>query len=377
MIPKSFRLIIPNVKEVPMDYELHLAGLEIEITRDCNLNCPHCMRYEPNEPMDAYRGTVIAPEVIDALFDRYRHIELLLLTGGEPMLHPEMITYIVDKIIEKQVYVEQIQVITNGTIASKEAVTALNKAYEYITENCVDWEYPVHIGISTDYHDNQSSLQTVYNFYKQQCKFDVRFHADDLPDGKHWSFIYAGRAKTTPSIVTRPKIIPHKICTSADGKVLCMLGLTLTGNFTLTTQHSFQDTDSAENILCPVDGNLLLAIMQWNYEHPLNCKEAEYKAWSQHTFDTGKYYGEKATSHDYDFCKESLEYYNDTELYRKEVHKQFPALYPDDIENISNMSEEQSYLCCQIQATILQRMRSSTPIDTSCWCTCPKKESQN
>lgn len=29
-----------------MDYELHLAGLEIEITRDCNLNCPHCMRYE-------------------------------------------------------------------------------------------------------------------------------------------------------------------------------------------------------------------------------------------------------------------------------------------------------------------------------------------
>lgn len=38
-----------------MDYELHLAGLEIEITRDCNLNCPHCMRYEPNEPMDAYR----------------------------------------------------------------------------------------------------------------------------------------------------------------------------------------------------------------------------------------------------------------------------------------------------------------------------------
>ena len=52
-----------------MDYELHLAGLEIEITRDCNLNCPHCMRYEPNEPMDAYRGTVIAPEVIDALFN--------------------------------------------------------------------------------------------------------------------------------------------------------------------------------------------------------------------------------------------------------------------------------------------------------------------
>ena len=157
-----------------MDYELHLAGLEIEITRDCNLNCPHCMRYEPDEPMDAYRGTVIAPEVIDALFDRYRHIELLLLTGGEPMLHPEIITYIVDKIIEKQVYVEQIQVITNGTIASKEAVTALNKAYEYITENCVDWEYPVHIGISTDYHDNQVQ----YRLYTTSTNNNVSLMSD-------------------------------------------------------------------------------------------------------------------------------------------------------------------------------------------------------
>ena len=64
-----------------------------------------CLRVNVSRPsMDAYRGTVITPDVIDALFDRYRHIELLLLTGGEPMLHPEMITYIVDKIIEKQVY---------------------------------------------------------------------------------------------------------------------------------------------------------------------------------------------------------------------------------------------------------------------------------
>ena len=156
-----------------------------------------------------------------------------------------------------------------------------------------------------------------------------------------------------------------------------MLDLTLTGNFVLATQHSFQDADNPENILCPVDGNLLLAIMQWNYNHPLNCEEVKVKAWTQHTLDTGNYFGKKATAHDYEICKQSLEYYNDTEIYRKEVHEQFPALYPDDIKNISNMSEEQSYLCCQIQATLLQRMRSSTPIDTSCWCTCPKKESQN
>lgn len=293
------------------------------------------------------------------------------------MLHPEMITYIVDKIIEKQVYVEQIQVITNGTIASKEAVTALNKAYDYITENCVDWEYPVHIGISTDYHDNQASIQAVYNFYKQQCKFDVKLHQVDLSDGKQLALTYSGRAKALTNIKEHLDPINHKVCTSADGKVLCMLDLTLNGNFVLATQHSFQDADNPENILCPVDDDLLLSIIEWNYEHPLNCEEVKVKAWSQHTFDTGKYFDKEATSHNYDICKQSLEYYNDTEIYRKEVHKQFPALYPDDIENISNMSEEQPYLCCQIQAKVLQKKRSSQPIDTSCWCTCPKKESQN
>lgn len=262
-------------------------------------------------------------------------------------------------------------------LRSKKAVTALNKAYEYITENCVDWEYPVHIGISTDYHDNQSSIQTVYNFYKQQCKFDVRLHQVDLSDAKQLALTYSGRAKALTNINEYLDPINHKICTAADGKVLCMLDLTLTGNFVLATQHSFQDADNPENILCPVDGNLLLAIMQWNYKHPLNCEEVKVKAWTQHTLDTGNYFGKKATAHDYEICKQSLEYYNDTEIYRKEVHEQFPALYPDDIENISNMSEEKSYLCCQIQATLLQRMRSSTPIDTSCWCTCPKKESQN
>ena len=90
------------------------------------------MRHRQMSQWMPYRGTVIAPEVIDALFDRYRHIELLLLTGGEPMLHPEIITYIVDKIMGSRIYVEQIQVITNGTIASEEAVTALNKAYSIL-----------------------------------------------------------------------------------------------------------------------------------------------------------------------------------------------------------------------------------------------------
>lgn len=249
-----------------MDFELQLAGLEIELTRDCNLKCPHCMRYEP---MDAYRGTVISPKVIDALFDRYRHIELLLLTGGEPMLHPEMITYIVDKIIEKQVYVEQIQVITNGTIASEEAAVALNKAHDYITENCVNWEYPIRLGISEGFHDNKKTKKQVYDFYQERCPFQIEYANGKPPEGKKKALTYAGRAKTLSDIARHSEPFHHKIGTSADGKILCMLDLTLTGNFVLATQHSFQDADNPENILCK------LTIEQMGHTN-ISCTQGHY-----------------------------------------------------------------------------------------------------
>lgn len=358
-----------------MDFELQLAGLEIELTRDCNLKCPHCMRYEPEESMKAYRGSVISTEIIDALFERYRRIEQLLLTGGEPLLHPEMITYIIDKLIEKQVYTEQIQIITNGTIASEEAAVALNKAYDYITKNCVNWEHPVYIGISTDFHDNQSTAQDTYSFYKQHCKFDVEFHQPDLSNGKHLAVTHAGRAKTLSDTAKNFDAFHHKICTSPEGKILCMLDLTLSGNFVTGTHHSFQDADKPENILCSVKDNLLSAIVQWNFEHPLNCKETKLKEWVQNVADTGIYFGKKATPHDYKVSQDSVRYYNDTEDFRKEVHRQFPALYPDDIENISNLAEKQSWLYCQCYATHLNEKRSKESCtDTSCYCTCPDKE---
>ena len=61
---------------------MHFGGIKIEVTRDCNLNCPHCMRYEPDETMDKYRGVVIKTEYIDKLLDQTEHIGSLSFTGG-------------------------------------------------------------------------------------------------------------------------------------------------------------------------------------------------------------------------------------------------------------------------------------------------------
>lgn len=257
-------------------------------------------------------------------------------------------------------------------------LSALNKAYDYITENCVNWEYPVRLGISEGFHDNKKTKKQVYDFYQERCPFQIEYANGKPPEGKKKALTYAGRAKTLSDIARHSEPFHHKIGTSADGKILCMLDLTLTGNFVLATQHSFQDADNPENILCSVTDNLLSAIIQWNFEHPLNCKEVSFSGMYKQILDTGMYFENQATVDRLNNAKLCLECYNDIESYRKEVHRQFPALYPDDIENISDLSLKQSWLYCLHYTTLLNEKRSKeSTTDTSCWCTCPTKESQN
>lgn len=87
--------------------------LAIEVTRRCNMKCSHCMR-GPAE------NHTISKEVVDRLFDEVSTIGTLLLTGGEPFLEPEMIDYIFDAIIKRNIPIIRISVVTNGTIRINE-----------------------------------------------------------------------------------------------------------------------------------------------------------------------------------------------------------------------------------------------------------------
>ena len=62
--------------------------LILELTRQCNMRCAHCMRGEPEDK-------TIGTSILERLFREVRHIEHLGLTGGEPALVPEQIECIV------------------------------------------------------------------------------------------------------------------------------------------------------------------------------------------------------------------------------------------------------------------------------------------
>ena len=56
--------------------KMNLNHLSIELTRECNLHCAHCMRGD-------VQNVTITPEIIDKLLDNVNAIWKLHLTGGE------------------------------------------------------------------------------------------------------------------------------------------------------------------------------------------------------------------------------------------------------------------------------------------------------
>ena len=76
----------------------YMICLAIEMTRRCNLKCTFCAKGEPQD-LD------ISKSIIDKTLDEMQgvFINSLRVSGGEPLLVPELIEYLLDKIIEKHI----------------------------------------------------------------------------------------------------------------------------------------------------------------------------------------------------------------------------------------------------------------------------------
>lgn len=83
-----------------------MLSLRINITRACNLDCEYCYIGRTNEFLDK---AFIVEQV-----ERYRP-ERVTLTGGEPLLHPQVLD-ILQYLIQKRIHVNMV---TNGTLLNR------------------------------------------------------------------------------------------------------------------------------------------------------------------------------------------------------------------------------------------------------------------
>jgi organic radical activating enzyme len=120
----------------------------IELTRKCNMACPHCLRGEA-ENLD------MKLEYIENLFKRVNFISTLTLTGGEPSLKPEIINNLVRLAKKHKVDIGNFYIATNGKRVTNEFILAVMNLYLYCSDNEVS-----QLEVSTDkFHDVDEKIK--------------------------------------------------------------------------------------------------------------------------------------------------------------------------------------------------------------------------
>ena len=96
------------------------------MTRRCNLKCKFCAKGEPQD-LD------ISKLIIDKTLDEMQgvFINSLRVSGGEPLLVPELIEYLLDKIIEKHILINDIVIFTNGLCTDLQLCESICKIIRY------------------------------------------------------------------------------------------------------------------------------------------------------------------------------------------------------------------------------------------------------
>lgn len=164
-----------------MNKKIFIRAISLDITRKCNMNCPHCFR---GEPEDENMSTKIIDKTLDEISDYY--IGMIHLSGGEPCLCEDKILYLANQIVDRKMKVIGLGMITNGTIKSEKIKMALSILAEYFdkikkdswyneaTKKLLDNEKEfknINIEVSTTWHE-KVQIDEVIKFYQlpyQNC----------------------------------------------------------------------------------------------------------------------------------------------------------------------------------------------------------------
>lgn len=103
----------------------YMGCLAVEITRRCNMNCKFCAKGQA-------QNIDITTDIIDKTLNEMKkgvYINTLRITGGEPLLRPDLIVYLLNSIMEKKIIINNVGIFTNGLIKPNEEFTQAVKKF--------------------------------------------------------------------------------------------------------------------------------------------------------------------------------------------------------------------------------------------------------
>lgn len=298
-----------------------------EVTRECNLKCDHCMRGESQK-------ITMSREIIDKVVPQILISKQISLTGGEPMLVPDTINYLVDSIIKNKTIIAAFTSVVNGTILDDRAIKtieAFNRIGEYIYNTVYYKKYKSNnielpefeifkndpenestviaaISISVDeFHKND--VQKALDFYRKYANKYVTIDTQDNWEKKNeegktvnlkeyikrikekykelkYPWVdNTGRAKQnniglleTEYSSNDDMLLSNHCCNLChrvemkDGFIMCHMEITANGYLCLAKQSSYDYKDNY--YICDVlKESMLPAIFRWQWKEPLLCRE--------------------------------------------------------------------------------------------------------
>lgn len=100
-------------------------NLNLMVTRNCNFKCKHCMRGDASNES-------ISDEVLKKVFQPGTTIQHLQLNGGEVFSKPEILANIINTIIQNNVRIAILEIITNGTLFTPKIEALLDRFDHYL-----------------------------------------------------------------------------------------------------------------------------------------------------------------------------------------------------------------------------------------------------
>jgi len=119
---------------------VHIESLIIEATRQCALNCAHCLRG------DSEARSFSAFGKLEKFLKQGVSIDSLIFSGGEPFLVPEVLLHIINIMLKYETHVSQIYIATSGvipnsTIHLQNIILTLHKMLELLKVDGLDILY--------------------------------------------------------------------------------------------------------------------------------------------------------------------------------------------------------------------------------------------
>lgn len=215
---------------------MQLSNLVIEITRQCNIRCDHCLRGEA-ENKD------IPVDTLDKLLSQVSSICDLTISGGEPFLKPMLIYVLLQKLKLYNVDIECIYIATNGTVFPQEIYYIIQKATDLVNDD-------VRIDISNDeFHDAAicGTGLAVNEYFRILKCVDNKYPPENYAnDRKH--LLNEGRAKINR--IGKREVITSPIETKSDFK-FAVIYVNVNGDIINGCDYSYESQEY--HILCNVD----------------------------------------------------------------------------------------------------------------------------